>query len=130
LHPKHEKVPYALFRIGEAYFNDVPSPVARDMTSATKAADAFREYLRRFPGGELAAKAKDFQSRSLELLAQKEVYIGDFYYRDESWDAAISRYKKVLDLYPGTPSAEKAAENLKKAAANKAKAEEKKEKAS
>src|SRR6478735_2734813 len=45
LHPKHEKTPYAMFRIGKSYFSDIPANIARDLTPAYRAQDAFKEYL-------------------------------------------------------------------------------------
>ena len=57
LHPKHERVSYAMFRIAKSYYNDMPSNVARDLTSAQKAVDAYNEFLRRFPDAPEARKA-------------------------------------------------------------------------
>src|SRR4051812_4738036 len=58
LHPKHEKVPYALFRIGKSHYNDIPDPISRDMTPASKSLAAFNEFLRRFPTDPNAGEAR------------------------------------------------------------------------
>ena len=125
LHPKHEKVPYALFRIGESYYNDIPSPIARDLTPAQKATDAFREFLKRFPNDENAAKAKELNAKAYSSLADKELYIADFYFREESYMAAQKRYEKVIAVYPDTDAGKKAVGKLEltkpKAAAEKIK---------
>jgi hypothetical protein len=45
-------------------------------------------------------------------LAEKELYIGDFYFKREVYDSAKPRYKKIVELYPETPSAKMAEEKL------------------
>ena len=112
LHPKHEKVAYAMFRIGLSYYNDLPSTVARDLTDANKAQDAFNEFLRRFPADPNAAEAKKDLTDSRKQLAEKELYIGNFYYKRHFFDSAKSRYEKLLQLYPETTPAGEAKEKL------------------
>jgi outer membrane protein assembly factor BamD len=80
LHPKHPKVAYAMFRIGLSYFNDLPSTVARDLTDASKAQDAFNEFLRRFPTDPNAADARKDLADCRKELAEKELYIANFYF--------------------------------------------------
>ena len=114
LHPKNEKVPYAMFRIGKAYFSDIPNTVARDLVPAQKALDAFQEFLKRFPSAPEAAEAKNLVNDIRRLLAEKELYVGNFYYRESQWTSAKARYAKIVDLYPETQSAIEAQEKLKK----------------
>src|SRR3954469_14363732 len=58
LHPKHEKVAYAMFRSAKSYYADIPGTVARDLTSAQKALDKYNDFLRRFPTAPEAAEAR------------------------------------------------------------------------
>ena len=116
LHPKHEKIEYAMFRIGKSYYKDVPSTVARDLTTAQKAVDAYREFLKRFPTAGQAQEAKDDLAASVKLLADKELYIADFYYKRDFYDSAKTRYQKILDVYPETPAATRAKDQLSKIA--------------
>lgn len=114
LHPKHEKVHYAMFRIAKAYFNDIPSPIARDMSSAQRSLDAYSEFLHRFPAAPEAAEAKQDIAHVRSLLAEKEMYIGDFYFSRGQLKAAKPRYLKVIELYPDTKAAELAKEKVAK----------------
>lgn len=116
LHPKHEKVPYAMFRIGKSYFKDLPSNVARDQTSAQKAAEAYQEFLHRFPAAPESSEARDDLASSRKSLADKELYIGNFYYKRDFYDSAKSRYEKILVLFPETDAAKKAKDTLDKIA--------------
>jgi outer membrane protein assembly factor BamD len=112
LHPKHEKVSYAMFRAAKSYFKDIPDPIARDMTPATKAMDAYNDFLRRFPADANAAEARGDLAKTRNLLAQKELYVGDFYYKREFYDSAKPRYEKILALYPDTETATAAKDKL------------------
>lgn len=108
LHPKHEKVPYAMFRIGESYQADTPSNIARDQTSAKKAEDAYNEFIKRFPSDPKAEDAKKNLAKARLSLAQKELYIANFYNRIDQYESAKTRYQKVIQLYPETAPAQEA----------------------
>ncbi len=112
LHPKHEKVPYAMFRASESYFNDLPGTVARDLTAGQKALDSYNEFLRRFPTAAEAPEARKRVAECRRLLAEKELYIADFYNKRDVTVSARPRYQKILDLYPETKSAEEAKAKL------------------
>jgi outer membrane protein assembly factor BamD len=114
LHPKHERVAYAMFRIGKSYFNDIPDPVARDLTPATKALNAYEDFLKRFPDSPDAPEARKDLLQVRQNLAAKELYIGDFYYKRDFYASAQPRYQKVIDLYPDTEAAKEAKTKLEK----------------
>ena len=112
LHPKHEKTPYAMFRIGKSYFNDTPGAIARDMTPAYKAVDAYTEFLQRFPNAPEAPEAKKDVEKIRGFLAEKELYIANFYLKRDFYESAKPRFKKVLELYSETEAAKTAEEKL------------------
>lgn len=114
LHPKHEKVAYALFRIGKSYYNDIPSTVARDLSPAQKSLEAFNEFLNKFPNSPESEEARKAVVSIRSTLAEKELYIANFYYRQSEYEAARRRYSKILNLYPDTPSAVEAKERAQK----------------
>lgn len=112
LYPKHEKTPYARFRIAKSYFMDIPDTVARDMSSARKSLDAYATFLARHPQTEQSKEAQQDMKKVRETLAAKELYVGDFYFKREHMTAARQRYKKLVSLYPDTDSAEIARQRL------------------
>jgi outer membrane protein assembly factor BamD len=114
LHPKHEKTAYAMFRVGKSYFNDIPSPISRDLTPATKAQDAYNEFLRRFPADKQADEARKDVADIRKILADKELYIGDFYYKRDFLESAKPRYQKVVNSFPETDAAKDAKERIAK----------------
>lgn len=112
LHPKHEKVPYALFRVAKSYLSDIPDPISRDMTPGQKALEAYNDFLRRFPSAPQAEEARKDLNSVRTQLADKELYVGDFYYKREGARAAKTRYIKLVQLYPETEAAKKAQKKL------------------
>lgn len=112
LHPKHERVPYALFRAAKSYYNDSPSRVERDLTPAQKALTSYTEFLRRFPAAAEADEARKDVAAIRLTLAEKEMTIADFYNKRRHYDSAKTRYEKILALYPETAPAKAAQEKI------------------
>jgi len=103
-----------MFRIGLSYYNDAPTNVARDLSSDQKAEDAFNNFLIHFPNDPSAAEARKDLAASREQLAEKELYIGNFYFKRDFYDSARGRYEALLSLYPETQAAKEARSKLDK----------------
>lgn len=114
LFPKHEKTPYAQFRVGESYFLDIPSKIARDMHSAVLAVQAYDIYLKKWPRQEFETLAQEHRKTAIEKLAEKELSIGEFYLKRKKPDSAKLRLKALIENYPDTQAAIKAKERLSK----------------
>ncbi len=100
LYPKHEFAAYALYRIGESHFNDVPSSIDRDLDSAHSAIAAYAQLIKDYPNDE---HVKDAEKKIHSLrgkLAEKENYVGNFYYKRELYQAAAGRYAYLVDNFP------------------------------
>lgn len=104
MHPKHEKADYVIFRIGESYFNQLPSGVDRDLGPAQKAIEAYRELIQLYPKSQYVDQARKHLDESTERLAGKERYIADFYFKHDMYDSAAARYEKITTKFPGTES--------------------------
>lgn len=119
LHPKNERAAYAQFRTGESYFKDSPENVSRDVTSAKRALSAFQTFLKRFPNDPQTSVARERIIDINRILAEKELYVADFYYKRDFFDSAEGRYSNILKLYPDTPAAKTAGEKLQFIRSNK-----------
>ncbi len=108
LHPKHEKVPYAMHRLALAHFNDIPGNIARDQTPAVRALESFQSFVRRFPNAPESADANQKIAEVRKILASKELYIGNFYYKRKKYDSALPRFEKIIALYGDTLPAQEA----------------------
>lgn len=103
LHPKHPKIDYVTYRIGQSIYNQLPSTIDRDLSVAPAAIREFQIIERDYPQSEYLEKATKLKSEAVDKLAQKELYIADFYYRTDEWQHALARYEKYLKEYPGHP---------------------------
>lgn len=113
LYPKHEKSAYALFRMGESQFLDIPSNTARDLRSAESTIQTLDLYSKKYPNGENIQKALEMRQLAYDRLAEKELSIAEFYIKRKKPDAARLRLNKILDNFSNSSSANKAKELLK-----------------
>lgn len=100
LHPKHPQIDYVLFRIGLSYYNQLPSTIDRDLSLAGDTVLAFNDLLARYPASEHAKEGREYRDKTLLMLAEKEKYVADFYFRQGNYEAALNRYEGLYKKYP------------------------------
>lgn len=108
LHPKHDKVPYAMYRIGVCYYERIPSdffifPPAHelDQKETQRAARELERYLERFPDDENAADAKKKLTDCKRRLAQRVHFVMAFNRKNDKHRGALWRAEQLLSKYPG-----------------------------
>jgi outer membrane protein assembly factor BamD len=109
LHPSHEEVDYADFRIGEAYFRDAPGDFMlfppsheKDQRQLRKAADALRKFVEKHPDSKHLAAGKKLLADADARLAAHEWYVAEFYFKRGRWAGAAGRYETLVEKYPGS----------------------------
>lgn len=107
-HPSHPEAPYAMFRIGEAYYEQIPGdwwflpPSAeKDQASTRMAISAFRDMLARYPDGKHAEEGRKRLAEGRRKLADHEMYVARFYFTREHYTAAVARAEGLIRDYPG-----------------------------
>jgi outer membrane protein assembly factor BamD len=104
LHKTHMLAPYAAFRIGESHFKMAKS-IDRDPEPLTKAIAALERMRKDFPGSRYDAQAQQKIQECHDWLAQMHLFVGQFYYRRESYLAAAHRFEQIMKIYPDKPVA-------------------------
>ena len=99
LHPTVPNIDYVQFRIGMSYFNQLPSTIDRDLTQANDAILNLSEVVTKYPNSEHAAEAKEKRSATIKMLAEKEEYIADFYFKRKIFDSALGRYEGLYNNF-------------------------------
>jgi outer membrane protein assembly factor BamD len=106
--PGHPEVPYAMFRIGEAYYERLPQdwwflpPAAeKDQERVHQAIKSFRNLISRFPENDIAKEASKRVATCRTRLAQHEIYVADFYFKRDRFKASAKRAEAILQNYPG-----------------------------
>ena len=94
-HKMDERVEYAAYMIGEAFFRYIPEDIRFDTTDAYKAQRAFAEFIANFPKSKWAPEAKRKLQISYNILAKKEISLGNYYLERKDYYRAAVRYQVV-----------------------------------
>lgn len=101
MHPGNQNIAYAYYLRAICFYEQIVD-VGRDQDMTRKATDALEEVMRRFPGTAYARDAKFKRDLTWDHLAGKEMEIGRFYLTRKYYQAAINRFKVVVDTYQTT----------------------------
>lgn len=99
MHPRHAQIDEVVFKIGMSYYKQLPDTIDRDLSLAKDAISHFDELLSNFKSSEYVKQAREYREAALKMLAQKEAYIGNFYFIRNNCLSALPRYMNVVDQY-------------------------------
>ena len=99
LHRAHVLSSYAQFKIGMSHFK-MSKSIDRDTAPITKAQEAFEKLLKEYPGNKYQAEAVEKIKACNDLMAQAYYFVGQFYYRRESYLAAAYRFESIVKKFP------------------------------
>jgi outer membrane protein assembly factor BamD len=109
LHPSHEEIDFADFRIGESYYRDAPGDFVlfppsheKDQRQVQKAADALRKFVERHPKSPYLEEGKKLLAEAEARLAAHEWYVAEFYFKRRRWAGAAGRYETLVERFPGS----------------------------
>lgn len=108
LHPKHAKNDYVYYRVALSLYNQLPETIDRDLSLVPDTILAFNELLKRYPQAEYVKDSQEKRTELIRKLAEKEMYIADFYFNRKTYLSALPRYEYVLKEYQGIGYDEKA----------------------
>ena len=100
LHPKHKEVAFAMFRVGDSFWQEAPETVDREQDFTEKAIANWRGLTRKFPDSEHATKAKALIIKGEERIAKSHEFIAKFYCKQEIWHACAHRSLRLIDEFP------------------------------
>ena len=100
LFPQHEQLDEAQYYTALSYFRQIEK-VDRDQTMTRKAVKEFRTMVSEFRSSQFAPDAQAMLTESQRQLAQRELFVGKFYFHRAAYGAAISRFESVLKEYSG-----------------------------
>lgn len=102
LHPKHPRIDYVIFRTAMSYYNQLPETIDRDLTLANDAINYFSELIVKFPNSEFVKEANEKKVDCYNKLAEKEAYVGEFYFKRKHFESALTRYENIIKRYAQT----------------------------
>jgi outer membrane protein assembly factor BamD len=101
LHPQHERADEAVYYLAMSYFRQSET-IDRDQTATQKALEEFQILLKQMPDSQYVGDARERLAVASRKLAQRDLYVAEFYFRQKSYEAALNRCKVLLTEYPGT----------------------------
>jgi outer membrane protein assembly factor BamD len=100
LRPTNENLPYAMYQLGMCHYNQIAS-IDRDQTETIRALKEFEKLIARFPSSKFSFLAERHILECRKRLAEKEFYVGHFYFVQGKYKAALSRFETIAKEYPG-----------------------------
>ena len=99
MHPRHAQIDEVVFKIGMSYYKQLPETIDRDLSVAKDAISHFDELLANYKNSEFIKEARESRASALKMLAEKEAYIGNFYFIRQNCSSALPRYTALVDQY-------------------------------
>ncbi|MEN6622776.1 MAG: outer membrane protein assembly factor BamD [Smithella sp.] len=98
MHPTNENIPYVLYQMGMCHYN-LRETIDRDQSETIKARKEFERLIARFPDSKFSLAAEKLLRECKQELAEQEFYIGQFYFRQKKYQAALSRFENIAANY-------------------------------
>ncbi len=109
-HPSHREIEHATYYLAETYYT-LRRGKDRDPEKPFLAIEWFSKFIERFPDStKRVEEAKEKIIECRNILAEREIYIGNYYKKKKNYKAALKRYNNVLEKYPETDFNKKAVE--------------------
>lgn len=114
LHPTSPALPFVEYSLGMAYL-DQARPLDRDKAATESAKLQFERVSTRYEGSLYGRLAVYRIGQCDELLAGHELKVGEYYATVGKHEAALARYRFLLEQYPQTDAAVEAQRRLDRA---------------
>ena len=99
LYPRHKVIPYVMYQIAFCYQSTFIS-VDREIDSLLEAKGYYQKLVDIYPNSNYATKAKEQLLGITRKLAERDIYLANFYWRTERYGSAYVRYKEITEKYP------------------------------
>jgi outer membrane protein assembly factor BamD len=100
LFPANENIPYAQYQIGMCHFVQIDA-IDRDQTETVKARRAFEKLVTQYPQSKFSMLAEKLIRDCKLKLAEHEFYVGNFYFKQKKYMAALRRFEGIRRDYAG-----------------------------
>jgi outer membrane protein assembly factor BamD len=100
-YPSHQIADLVQYRLAMAYYDQI-KPIEQDQTPASKALEHFRKLVKDYPESRYASDALAKIDICRGRLAQKEVWVANYYFTQGNPGAGRQRLELVIKEYPRT----------------------------
>ncbi|MFW5730481.1 MAG: outer membrane protein assembly factor BamD [Desulfonatronovibrionaceae bacterium] len=102
MNPRHELVPYALFRTGLANYSMFKT-VDRPQTNMLEAVEYFNRVIESYPDTPYAEYSEYYIHQARKKQAEHELFVADFYWKSKRYGAAWKRYEYIIQNFQDLP---------------------------
>ena len=99
--PRHEIADLVQYRLAMSYYDQM-KPVEQDQALTQKALDQFKKLVKEYPQSRYATDGLAKIDKCRERIAQKELWVANYYFTQGNPSAARQRLELVLKDYPRT----------------------------
>ena len=110
-YPVSKDISYAYFLLATCYYELIIDE-KKDLSPLINSKKYFNIVIKEYPNTDFALDAKFKIELIQNILASKEVYIGNYYIDKKKWIPALNRFKNVLNDYEETEYVEEAIHRL------------------
>lgn len=100
-YPRHQIADLVQYRLAMAYYDQI-KPIEQDQTLAKRALDAFKKVVKEYPESRYATDSLAKIDICRGRVAQKEVWVANYYYNQGNPSGARKRLELVIKDYPRT----------------------------
>jgi outer membrane protein assembly factor BamD len=101
-HPVNKDAVYAQYQVAMCSYKELTT-IDRDPTPNKTVIKEMRTLLDKYPKSDYVEEAKKRIAICRDRLSEYELYVAKFYYKKDSYKAAVGRCEKLLKDYPGSP---------------------------
>lgn len=102
MHPRHEETPYVLYQIGVSAYKGFTA-IDRPQNEISQGLQYLYRLRESYPETEYAQAAVEYIEKSRLILAKRELFVADFYWRTSQYGPAWHRYQYVVDNFSDLP---------------------------
>lgn len=107
LFPLHSLAPKAQFQLAMSSFAEIKT-ADRDQTVTLEALRQFERFLQSYSDHPLVAEAKERRTLCIARLANHDLVVSRFYYKQGKYHSAITRLSSLLEQYPNFSGSDEA----------------------
>lgn len=98
LYPNHPQIPYVSLQLALSYFNQLPSTIDRDLSKGAQAIQEFNLVIEKYPNTDFSKTAQQKKKDTQDMLAKKESYIANWYFKKEKYQSAMKRFEGLTKM--------------------------------
>lgn len=99
IHQHHKLAPYAQYKLAMSFFKRIKT-VDVSFSLAQKALNEFEKLRKQYPRNPYMDITENRIKMCKRVLAEHEFYVGQFYFKKGSYEAALNRLNEMIQTYP------------------------------